>query len=210
MKTGIVLIFLTIAVTRAFARPVTDTAHTPLNTIGSKFFFPNSIGLSVPFRSSNTSLRGGFAINAGVEFRPKYVNSIFFRLDLDILSNGYTSYVQNLPTHIIQGKLSSDFILTGVGYRQKISNWAIYAEELPGLGMRSYDRATIYSNGVIITRATNDSFASKSALGVEYYIKQHFDIFFEPSYYKFFTRQGFSSSRSQLMGFTIGVATARF
>jgi hypothetical protein len=210
LKKIILLFFCILAAARVFAISNTDTTHTSLNTLGSKFYFPNSIGLSVPFRSSHTSLRGGFAINAGVEFRPKYMNAFFYRLDLDILSNNYTSYVHNLPTNIIQGKLSSDFILTGVGYRKKLNRWAIYAEELPGLGMRSYDKATINTNGVIINRATNDSFASKSSVGLEYYIKKHFDAFFEPSYYKFFSRQGFNSSRSQLMGFTMGIATARF
>jgi hypothetical protein len=211
LRKFIVLVFYTLAVTQAFADTISDTTARPVpNTLGSRFFFPNSIGLSVPFRSTNTSLRHGFAINAGVEYRPKYMNAVFYTIDLALLNNNYTSYVHNLPTNIIQGKLSSDFILTGAGYRKKLNRWAIYGEALPGLGMRSYDRATINTGGVLISRVTNDSFAAKGCLGLEYYIKQHFDAFFEPSYYKFFNRQGFNSSRSQLLGFNVGIATARF
>ena len=211
LKTLTLYVFCLLFAVNAFAGVKGDTVSTAqANSIGSKFYFPNSIGMSVPFKSSHTALRDGFALNTGVEYRLADQNAFFFRADLDILSNNYTSLVHNLPTNIIQGKLSSDFILTGAGYRMKFSRWSLYVELLPGLGMRTYDRATINDSGVIISRVTNDSFAIKTCPGLEYYLKKHFDLFFEPSYYKFFSRQGFNSSRSQLLGFNIGVATARF
>lgn len=185
-------------------------ADSSLHSLGSHFFFPNSIGLSTPLHSSRTTLRNGFALNAGIEYRPKLLNSFFYRVDLDLLSNNYTNHQYNLPTNIIQGKLGSDFILAGAGYRRKLSHWALYAEALPGLGMRSFDKVTSATDGFDISRETDDSFSAKFALGAEYYIKQHFDLFFEPSYYKYFSHAGFNSSRSQLLGFNIGVATARF
>jgi hypothetical protein len=46
---------------------------------------------------------------------------------------------------------------------------------------------------------------------VEYYLKKHFDIVFEPSFYKYFSHQGFdNSARTQILSFNIGIATARF
>jgi hypothetical protein len=198
--------------TIAFAGLKKDTStNQQHNTLGSKFYFPNSIGLSVPFNNDYTHLKTGFAINAGIEFRPQYIDAFFYRVDLDILSNNYTSYVQNVATNIIQGKLASDFILAGAGYRKKIGRCAIYAELLPGLGLRSFDRADINPGGVVISRVTNDSFAAKTSLGFEYYLKQHFDIFVEPAFYKYFSHGGFNdSARTQLLGFNIGIATARF
>ncbi len=204
---------LSFSAAMVFAKTGQDTTRgQQVSSVGSRFFFPNSIGLSVPFSNNFINLRTGFAINAAIEYRPEYINAFFFRVDLDILGNNYTGQFHNeQTTNIIQGKLSSDFILLGTGYRGKLGRWGLYGQVLPGLGMRSFDRATILDNGVIITRVTDDSFAAKTSLGVEYYLKKHFDIFFEPSFYKYFSHSGFdNSARTQMMSFNIGVATARF
>jgi hypothetical protein len=186
------------------------TARSLQGTLGSRFYFPNSIGISVPFKNSHTKLRTGVALNIAAEYRISNTNPFYFRLDYNVLNNNYTSYVQTLPTNIIQGKLSSDFILAGGGYRKKLNKWAVYLALQPGLGMHSFDRAVVNTGGVVISRVTNDSFAAKSAVGFEYYIKSHLVVFFEPSYYKFFSHQGFSSSHSQFVCFNIGISTARF
>jgi len=209
VKKGILLIFCILAVISVYAK-IDTAAHASPGSVGSRFFFPNSIGMSFPTKNVHTTLRDGLSLNTSVEYRTRNTNAFFFRADYDALNNNYTSYVRTLPTNIIQGKLSSDFILAGSGYRKEFDRWAIYLELQPGLGMRSFDKATVNTDGVIISRATNDSFAAKSAAGVEYYIKSHFDVFFEPSYYKFFTHQGFSSAHSQFTGFNIGISTARF
>ena len=203
---------LNLAVTFAFAGVKKDTAlNSGVSSFGSKFYFPNSIGLSLPFNNDRTNLKVGFVINAAIEYRPVFTSAFFYRVDLDILNNNYTSHVQNVATNIVQGKLASDFILAGAGYREKLKRWAVYGEVLPGLGMRSFDRATINTAGVVISRVTNDTFAAKASLGLEYYVKQHFDIFLEPAYYKYFSHGGFDySTRTQMLGFNIGVATARF
>jgi len=209
VKKSLLFIICVIAVVSVYAKGDT-TAHSLQDTLGSKFYFPNSIGFSVPFRNAHTKLRNGLSLNTAVEYRINNNNAFYFRIDYNVLNNSYTSYVHTLPTDVIQGRLSSDFILAGGGYRKKFNRWAIYVALQPGLGMHSFDRATVSTDGVIISRVTNDSFAAKSALGFEYYIKSHFDVFFEPSYYKFFSQQGFSSSHSQFMGFNIGISTARF
>ncbi len=196
----------------AFAAAKGDTAKvaSPATSLGSKFYFPNAIGLSVPFKDNPAMLRTGFALNTAIEYRPREENSSFLKIDVNFLNNNYTAHQFNVPTNIIQGKLSSVFILMGAGYRAKAGRWAFFAEVLPGLGLRSYDKATINDEGVLISRVTNDYFALKAAPGIEYYIKKHFDIFFEPAYYKYFSHKGFNSPRSQIMSFNIGVATARF
>jgi hypothetical protein len=212
VKKVFILLLLNFIALSVFAGMKKDTSsHSPANSLGSRFYFPNSLGASVPFNNDFTHLKTGLAINAGIEYRPQYMDAFFFKVDLDILSNNYTSYVHNVATNIIQGKLASDFILSGAGYRKKLGRCAVYAEVLPGLGMRSFDRANINSSGVEISRVTNDSFAAKGSLGLEYYLKQHFDIFFEPAFYKYFSHGGFNdSARTQLLGFNVGVATARF
>jgi hypothetical protein len=211
VKKSILIAIYTLFSIGVYAKNVADTAaRSSPGTLGSRFYFPNSIGFSLPFRNTRTKLRGGPALNIAAEYRINNTNPFYFRVDYDVLNNNYTSYVRTLPTNIIQGKLSSDFILAGGGYRKKLDRWAIYLALQPGLGMRSFDRAVVNTNGVIISRATNDCFAGKAAAGLEYYIKSHFDVFFEPSYYKFFSHQGFNSSHSQFLGFNIGISTARF
>jgi hypothetical protein len=202
----IICVFVSIGV---YAKSDT-TAHSLPNTLGSRFYFPNSIGISTPFKNIHTKLRNGLALNIAAEYRISNTNPFYFRFDYNVLNNNYTSYVQTLPTNIIQGKLSSDFILVGSGYRKKLNRYAIYLALQPGLGMHSFDRAVLNTEGVVISRVTNDSFATKSAVGFEYYIKSHLDVFFEPSYYKFFSNKGFSSSHAQFVCFNIGISTARF
>jgi len=209
VKKSILFIACILAITSVYAKGDT-TVHASLVTLGSKFYFPNSIGMSVPFNNVHTKLRDGLALNIAAEYRPNNTNPFYLRLDYDVLNNNYTSFVRTLPTDVIQGKLSSNFILAGGGYRKKLNRWAMYVSLQPGLGMHSFDRAAVIPDGVVISRVTNDSFAAKSALGLEYYIKSHFDIFFEPSYYKYFSHQGFSASHSQFAGFNIGISTARF
>jgi hypothetical protein len=211
VKKNILIVIYVLISTNVYAKNSSDTAiRSSPETLGSRFYFPNSIGFSLPFKNAHTKLKSGLALNIAAEYRISNAKPFYFRLDYDVLNNNYTSYVRTLPTNIIQGKLSSNFILVGGGYRKKFDKWAIYLAVQPGLGIRSYDKAAVNENGVIISRATNDCLAAKSAVGIEYYVKSHFDVFFEPSYYKFFSRQGFNSSHSQFMGFNIGVSTARF
>jgi hypothetical protein len=209
VKKSLLFIICIMAAVIGYAKGDT-TAHSQPASLGSRFYFPNSIGFSVPFRNIHTKLRNGLSLNIAAEYRINNNNPFYFRMDYNVLNNNYTSYVRTLPTDVIQGRLSSDFILAGGGYRKIFNRWAIYLALQPGLGMHSFDRAAVSTDGVIISRVTNDSFATKSALGFEYYIKSHFNVFFEPSYYKFFSKTGFSSSHSQFMGFNIGISTARF
>jgi hypothetical protein len=115
-----------------------------------------------------------------------------------------------LPTNIVQGRLFSGFILAGAGYRKKFNQLAVYGSLHQGLGIRSFERADVNNEGVYLNKVTNNSFAAKAAVGLEYYIRPNFDIFFEPSWYKYFSSHGFSSYHSQFLSFNIGLSAARF
>ncbi len=45
--------------------------------ITSRFYFPGSVGLAIPFKNIHTRLGNGFAFNTGVEYRPTYISVIF-------------------------------------------------------------------------------------------------------------------------------------
>lgn len=186
------------------------TAHSSAGSVGSRFYFPVSIGVSVPFRNVNTRLTSGLALSTGLEYRLRKTDGFFFRVEYDALNNNYKRYTGALPTNIVQGKLFSGFVLGGAGYRKKLSRWEIFASLQPGLGIRSFERADINAGGVYLNKVTNDSFATKAAIGLEYYIRSNFNLFFEPSYYKYFSSHGFSSYHSRFLSFNIGFSAARF
>jgi hypothetical protein len=175
--------------------------------ITSRFYFPGSIGIGVPFNNVHTKLNDGLIVNTAVEYRPTYINDIFYRIDYDALTNNYISYVPTIPTNIIKGKLSSDFLVAGAGYRQKFRRWAAYLLIQPGLGIHSFERAVVMQNGVLLTTKTSSSFAVKADAGLEYYITRHFAGVFSPSFYKLFSHTGFNNSHSRFVGFNIGITT---
>jgi hypothetical protein len=196
-----IAIFLCISVSTTFAQT---------EDISSRFYFPGSIGISMPFENIHTRLNNGLAINTAIEYRPTYINDVFFRIDYDALTNNYTSFVSTIPTNIIKGKLSTDFIIAGVGYREKFNRWAVYGILQPGLGIHSFERAVNTSNGVIISNISSTSLAAKIDVGVEYYINRHFAAVFDPSFYKLFNHKGFNASHSKFTGFNIGITTTIF
>jgi hypothetical protein len=175
--------------------------------ITSRFYFPGSIGVSIPFANIHTRLNDGLAVNTALEYRPTYINDIFYRLDYDALNNNYTSFVPTIPTNILKGKLSTDFLVIGAGYREKFGKWALYGLIQPGLGIHSFERAVVNQNNVLLSSVTSNSLAVKTDIGIEYYITRHFAAVFDPSYYKLFSNRGFNTSHSSFTGFNIGITT---
>jgi hypothetical protein len=190
------------------------TAVTKVNAqtedVSSRFYFPGSLGLGFPLTNSQTHLDNGLTINTAVEYRPSYGNDVFFRIDYDALNNSYTSYLQNIPTNIVQGKLSTDFLIGGAGYRSNFGRWALYGILQPGLGMHSFNLAISTPNGVMLRTISNTRAALKADVGVEYYITHHFAAVFDPSFYKIFSHSGFNTSHSQFGAFNIGLTTTIF
>jgi hypothetical protein len=175
--------------------------------ITSRFYFPGSIGISMPFANRHTQLNDGLAVNTAIEYRPTYINDLFYRIDYDALNNNYTSYVPTIPTNILKGKLSTDFLLVGAGYRERFGKWALFGLIQPGLGIHSFERAQVSQNSVMLSSVTSNSFAVKTDIGAEYYITRHFAAVFDPSFYKLFSNKGFNTSHSKFTSFNIGITT---
>jgi hypothetical protein len=194
----ILIVILSVSLGRAFAQ---------IEELTSRFYFPGSIGISVPFKNVHTRLNDGLAVNTALEYRPTYINDVFFRLDYDALNNTYNSFVATIPTNIIRGKLSTDFLVIGAGYRTKLGKWGLYGLIQPGLGIHSFERAVNTADGVVLNNITTNNFALKTDIGIEYYITRHFAAVFDPSFYKLFSNTGFNTSHSRLVAFNIGITT---
>jgi hypothetical protein len=194
----------------ALAITVVTNVHAQVEDISSRFYFPGSLGLSFPLTNGHTHLNNGLSLNTAVEYRPTYINDFFFRVDYDALNNSYTSYIQTIPTNIVQGKLSTDFLIAGAGYRKNLGKWGLYGILQPGFGIHSFDRAINTQNGVTLHTVTITRAAFKADIGLEYYITHHFAAVFDPSFYKIFSHSGFNTSHSQFGAFNIGIATTIF
>jgi hypothetical protein len=184
--------------------------HAQVEDISSRFYFPGSLGIGFPLNNGHTYLDNGLTINTAVEYRPTYSNNVFFRIDYDALNNNYTSYKQNIPTNIVQGKLSTDFLLIGAGYRHNFGRWGLYGVLQPGLGIHSFNLAETTPNGVMLRTISNSRTALKADAGIEYYIAHHFAAVFDPAFYKIFSHSGFNTSHSQFGAFNIGITTTIF
>ena len=180
-------------------------AHAQTEDISSRFYFPGSLGVGIPLNISRTYLNSGLTINTAVEYRPTYSNDVFFRVDYDALKNNYTSFKQTIPTNIVQGKLSTDFLIIGAGYRRNFGKWGLFGVLQPGLGIHSFNLAVNTPNGVMLRTISNTRTALKADVGIEYYIAHHFAAVFDPAFYKIFSHSGFNTSHSQFGDFNIGI-----
>lgn len=173
-------------------------------------YFPGLIGMNIPSGDEQTSMKKGFSYNTAIEFRPQYVNAMFFRFNYDALSNHYSAQPQRIPTNIVAGKLPASFFLLGAGYRRKIHRIGVYALLQPGLNTSSYDVATDLKTGYGITSKTEHNIAFKITSGMEYYIVDHFALIFEPAYYHLYSgRQGLVLNPNYI-GFNFGFTTTLF
>ena len=198
-----------ILLTAIFIMGITKS-YAQVEDVSSRFYFPGSIGICFPISNGYIRLNNGLSINTAIEYRPTYSNDVFFRIDYDALSNSYTSHLQDIPTNIVQGKLSTGFLVAGAGYRRNFKKWGFYGILQPGLGIHSFERAVSTPNGVMLNNVSNTRFALKADVGLEYYINHHFAAVFDPSFYKIFSHNGFNTTHSQFGGFNIGITTTIF
>ena len=200
-RSFLLIAFILTSVTAAFGQ---------MEDISQRFYFPGSLGISCPLVNNHTTLNEGLSINTAIEYRPTYSNDVFFRIDYDALNNNYTSFTRAIPTNIIKGKLSTNFLIIGAGYRCNFGKWGIYGILEPGLGIHSFARAVDTPNGVVLNNITNTRTALKGDIGIEYYITRHFAAVFDPSLYQIFSKSGFNSSHSQFGALNIGITTTIF
>lgn len=178
--------------------------------LSSRFYFPGLIGINVPSGDEQKSMRSGFTYNTAVEYRPQYVNAVFFRFNYDALSNHYDANPANVPTNIISGKLSSSFLLIGAGYRRKVKRIGFYALAEPGINFSSYDVATNLGQGIQITSRSKNGLAFKVTTGAEFYVVDHFALIFEPAYYHIFSPVKSPVLNPNYVGYNIGFTTTLF
>jgi hypothetical protein len=197
-------------ITTIFLILVSSALYAQTESVTSKFYFPALIGIGIPIDNDNTILKHGSILNTAVEFRPVYMNAVFFRINYDALNNNYVSPMTNLPTNVVKGKLSANFFLIGAGYRWQIKKLGIYALLQPGLGTRNFNKAVLTNEGVVIENVSSGSFSVKTSAGIEYYVVKHFAIITEPSLYKLFSNRGFNNSHSQVSSLSIGITTTLF
>jgi hypothetical protein len=178
--------------------------------ISSRFYFPGLIGIGIPSGDEQTSVRSGFALNTAIEYRPTYINDFFIRFNYDNITNKYNSFFNPIPTNINHGKVSADFFLLGVGYREKINKLGVYALLQPGYSRSVYNVVSTGPSGISLTDASSNHLAFKAVIGLEYYIVPHFALIVEPGYYRILkTSPGYVLNPNYL-SYTIGFTTTLF
>jgi len=151
----------------------------------SRFYFPGGIGYNLVNSDANgIAFKNGVSLNTGAEYRPKYINAVFYRFNYDILNSGYThnSYIN---TNVTNGKFSSNCFVLGAGYRFGYKGLGFYGLLQPGIINHGYEKVTsLVNNEITVSSATQHNAILKAGIGVEYYIVPHFALVLEPSYYQ--------------------------
>lgn len=184
-----------------------STAKSQTEKFTSRLFFPGDVGINIPFGYHNATLKPGFALTTALEYRPTYINAIFFRFNYDVLSNNYESGTTPIPTNVTKGKISTTFFMLGAGYRQKVKRAGIYALIQPGYGSTSYNITSLNTTGVTVGNVSSGHLSVKVSAGVEYYIVPHFALVLEPAYYRLFNSGSGYSLNNNFVSFNLGFTT---
>ncbi len=187
-----------------------QTALCQIEKFPSRIFFPGAIGFNVPSGDEQTSMRSGVSLLTAIEYRPQYINDIFFRFNYDALSNKYQNPANPIPTNVTQGKLSADFFLLGVGYRHSIGKYAIYALGQPGFNLSSYSTASYNLTGITIGKTSSYNPAFKVSMGIEYYIVPHFALLIESGFYHSFETNHKIIQNPNYISYNLGFTTTLF
>jgi hypothetical protein len=151
----------------------------------SRFYFPGGIGYNlVNSDASGIAFKNGISLNTGAEYRPKYINAIFYRFNYDILNSGYTNN-NFINTNVTNGKFSSNCFVLGAGYRVGYKGLGLYGLLQPGIINHGYEKvSSLVNNQITVSSATQHNAILKAGVGLEYYIVPHFALVLEPSYYQ--------------------------
>jgi hypothetical protein len=151
----------------------------------SRFYFPGGIGYNlVNSDASGIAFKNGISLNTGAEYRPKYINAVFYRFNYDILNSGYTNN-NFINTNVTNGKFSSNCFVLGAGYRLAYKGLGFYGLLQPGIINHGYEKVTsLANNEITVSSATQHNAILKAGVGLEYYIVPHFALVLEPSYYQ--------------------------
>ncbi|WP_161964424.1 outer membrane beta-barrel protein [Mucilaginibacter endophyticus] len=176
----------------------------------SRLYFPGGVGVNIPSGDEQVSMKRGSVLNTAVEYRPTYINAVFFRFNYDALNNKYKSKAGEVPTNVTEGKLSAGFLLLGVGYRRKLNRLGIYALLQPGYNSSGYNNTSVNSNGITVGSVSTKHPAVKIAAGLEYYIVPHFALVLEPAYYHLYKARSQYILNPDYVSYSIGFTTTLF
>ncbi|SDF76217.1 outer membrane beta-barrel protein [Mucilaginibacter sp. P19] len=176
----------------------------------SRLYFPGGVGINIPSGDEQVSMKRGSVLNTAVEYRPAYMNTVFFRFNYDALNNKYKSKAGEVPTNVTEGKLSASFFLLGVGYRRKLNRLGIYALLQSGYNSSGYNNTSVNSNGITVSSVSTKHPAVKISAGVEYYIVPHFALVFEPAYYHLYKAKSPYILNPDYVSYSIGFTTTLF
>lgn len=175
----------------------------------SRLYFPGGIGYNAVNSDANgIAFKNGISLNTGAEYRPKYINAVFYRFNYDVLNSSYT-HNSFINTNVSNGKFTSNCFVLGAGYRMSYKGIGLYSLVQPGLINHGYDKVTYLSNNELtVSSATQHNAIIKLAAGVEYYIVPHFALVLEPSYYQNLSNK--SNLTPSFFNINIGFTTTLF
>jgi hypothetical protein len=121
----------------------------------SRLYFPGGIGYNlVNSDAGGIAFKNGVSLNTGAEYRPKYINAIFFRFNYDILNSGYTNN-NIINTNVTNGKFTSNCFILGAGYRASYKGIGIYGLLQSGIISHGYEKVTsLPNNEITVSNAT--------------------------------------------------------
>ncbi|WDF56946.1 outer membrane beta-barrel protein [Mucilaginibacter sp. KACC 22063] len=180
------------------------------SSVGSRIYFPELYGISIPSASNNAQINSGFIFSSAVEYRLPQ-SHWFMRFNYDDLNNRYTSNGTTNYSNIIRDRMSNNFLVLGGGYRTHIHDkLAFYGIAQAGMSISGYNKGFETENGIILTPVSNTAPSVKLALGSEYYLFKGFAINIEVSQYNILQRTGFDHSRFHALSLSLGITTTLF
>ncbi|OKS87606.1 outer membrane beta-barrel protein [Mucilaginibacter polytrichastri] len=188
---------------------IQHAAFAQTEKFAERFYFPGGVGYNiVNSDAGGIAFKNGISINTGAEYRPHYINAVFYRFNFDVLNSSYTKN-NIIATNVTNGKFTSNCFVIGAGYRFKYKGWGIYALGQSGLINHGYEKVNSYvNNEITVSSATQHNAIFKMAGGIEYYIVPHFALVFEPSYYQNLSTK--SNLTPSFFNFNIGLTTTLF
>jgi len=173
----------------------------------SKFFFPNTYGMSYPL--NNSQLKRNTIISNGFEYRFENKTPLFIRFSIENLWLDY-EIENNSQTNATNSELRINGYYLGAGLRTNTDKWRFLV--LVQGGNANYKYPVVESSGsnykVIYNK--ENSFSCQTVLGIEYYFTKDFALIAESFYILIPASNSFWNSNFQNIGLKLGITTTLF
>ncbi len=155
-------------------------------------------------------LSGGLVVKTCIEYRLKYENAAFFRLNYDNRNASYSINPELFETNVLEGGLQFSDALIGVGYRYGERKIQLFGLAQGGVSFYKVPNFSIENNEVILRNIRSHAVLSRVSLGVEYYLADNAALVFEGFQSFVIEQKDFWASGQNFWGFSIGVTTTLF